>query len=131
MPTIPDLPGNLSPSDSTAASSAAFIHGARCWRATEPRQLTIRRTGNAAKFQLRRLTTCDFCRPTNGERVVMRRVVSWALVLFVFAAFSGVFPPVSEAAAEPQPKAMAQPQPRSKAKAAPQSRPQAAQQLAR
>jgi hypothetical protein len=61
----------------------------------------------------------------------MRRVVSWALVLFVFAAFSGVFPPVSEAAAEPQPKAMAHPQPRSKAKAAPQSRPQAAQQLAR
>jgi hypothetical protein len=71
------------------------------------------------EIRLHGLATCDLCRPTLEIGIVMRRLVSWVLVLFVFAQFGGWVPsPVSAAAAAPQP--------RSKAKAEPQSRPQAA-----
>ena len=64
------------------------------------------------EFQLCGFAACDLCRRTLGIGVMMRRLLSWAVVLFVFAQFAG-WASVSEAAAARQP--------RSKAAAAPQS----------
>jgi hypothetical protein len=70
----------------------------------------------ASELQWRGFAPYDLCRRTLEIGVVMRRLVSWAFVLFVFAQFGG-WVSVSEAVAAPQP--------RSKAAAEPQSKPQA------
>lgn len=57
------------------------------------------------EFQLRGLATCDFCRRTMGIGV-MRRLVSCALALFVFAQFGGSVS-ISQAAAGPKPRSKA------------------------
>jgi hypothetical protein len=58
-----------------------------------------------AQLQLRRLTTCGFCRQSMRVGLVMRRFVVWALLFCLVAPFGGCkSSTVSEAALEPPPQ---------------------------